>query len=53
MRGTSLGQRPAEAVTPTMVVNVEVFVHKDPRVKSDRRQLIISASADQILHTQK
>ena len=25
--------RPAEAVTPTIVVNVEVFVHKDCRVK--------------------
>ena len=23
--------RPAEAVTPTMVVNVDVFVNKDPQ----------------------
>ena len=32
MRDKPRPGRPAEAVTPTMVVNVEVFVNKDHRV---------------------
>ena len=53
VRPKSRPGRPAEAVTPTMLANVEVFVNKDRRVTLQEvaNQFSIGkASAHQILH---
>ena len=56
MRDKPRPGRPAEAVTPTMVANVEVFVNKDHRVTLEEvvyQFSIGKALAYQILHKNK